>query len=179
MLSCLSRDLQALAMDLTKIHLHKYNLRMVNHPIPSLRSDQERELLVQTDSSLVLGGSTLPKESISVLYEAEKCSLSEGEVGKLERWIKQWKTPNSRCRLYIGGADKSSRSNRLRRLGFLLSLLEQLGVPQRRVQADSDWLKPTRMGAIDDLPADAIWLQIRGFHAGYSLPAERCKPQHQ
>jgi hypothetical protein len=60
-----------------------------------------------------------------------------------------------------------------------MSLLDQLGVSQRRIQADDEWLKPTRMGAIDDLPADVVWLQVRGFHAIYAMPPLNFGQQHQ
>lgn len=108
------------------------------------------------------GNHALPVATgVTVYFEAEKCSLNDSEIDKLGNWVKHWNTLNNRTKLSLGGATVSSRSNRLRRLGFLMSLLGKLGVPCQRVQADSEWMRPARMGAIDDLPADAIWLQIR------------------
>ena len=127
-----------------------------------------------------LSGSLTPEEAASTVnFEAGRCTLNEHEVDKLEKWINRWNEPNSHCRLYVGGANATSRSNQLRRFGFLMSLLEQLGVPQRRIQADDEWLKPTRMGAIDDLPADVVWLQVRGFHAKYAMQPKDFDKQHQ
>ena len=131
------------------------------------------------DSQALIGlravsGSLTPEETASTVnFEAGRCTLNEHEVDKLEKWINRWNERNSHCRLYVGGANATSRSNQLRRFGFLMSLLEQLGVPQRRIQADDEWLKPTRMGAIDDLPADVVWLQVRGFHATYAMSQKR------
>jgi len=143
------------------------------------RFDPERKSPDRTDLRSTSDTLTPLAMDLSVFFEVEKCSLSMDEIDKLDRWIKQWNRPGSRCWLHLGGAQETSRSNRLRRLGFLMSLLEQLGVPQRRVQTDDDWLKPARMGAIDDLPADVIWMQIRGFDAAHSMPPEDFKRQHQ
>ncbi len=127
-----------------------------------------------------VSSSLTPEETASTVnFEAGRCTLNEHEVDKLGKWINRWNEPSSRCRLYVGGANATSRSNQLRRFGFLMSLLEQLGVPQRRIQADDEWLKPSRMGAIDDLPADVVWLQVRGFHPTHAMPPEDCGKQHQ
>ncbi|MBP6007239.1 MAG: hypothetical protein KA740_06015 [Rhodoferax sp.] len=107
------------------------------------------------------GSANPAQKAVTVFFEAEKCSLNDCEVDKLSKWVRQWYAMNSRSKLCVGGAAVTSRSNRLRRLGFLMSLLRKLGVPQKRVRADSEWLRPAPMGAIDDLPADAIWLQVR------------------
>lgn len=98
-----------------------------------------------------------------VFFDSGKCSLTGGEVCALEKWVRQWNTPRSRCRLHVGGANETSRANRLRRLSVLLSVLAHFGVKRKRIQIDSAWLLPSRMGTIDDLPADTIWLQIGGF----------------
>lgn len=140
-----------------------------------LRSDTRGELLAHAVSPSALWVTTAPETDVRIVFEAGKCSLNEHEVHRLERWIKQWYTPASKCRLYLGGAEVTSRSNRLRRLGFLMALLEQFGVPQHRVQTDSEWLKPTRMGSIDDLPADAIWMRINGFQPECPLQSEGLK----
>ena len=121
---------------------------------------------------------TPAEDSTIVLYEAGRCSLTEPEIGALAHWVHRWNAPNSRCRLYLGGADETSRANRLRRLSVLLTVLEHLGVDRRRIQVDSEWLRPTRMGIIDDLPADTIWLQVRGFHAQYAMQAAEFSRQH-
>lgn len=60
----------------------------------------------------------------------------------------------------IGGAFETSRSGRLRRLNSLLELLVDFGVPSRQINAHEDWLKPSRMGSMNDMPADLVWLQV-------------------
>ncbi len=132
-----------------------------------------------TGSSSGLGSIAQEETSSTVNFEAGRCTLNEHEVDKLEKWINRWNEPNSRCRLYVGGANETSRSNQMRRFGFLMSLLEQLGVPRRRIHADDEWLKPARMGAVDDLPTDVVWLQVRGFHATYAMSPKDFGRQHQ
>lgn len=138
---------------------------------PQFNSGNDSQALTGLRSG---SGSLTPEETASTVnFEAGRCTLNEHEVDKLEKWIDRWNERNSHCRLYVGGANATSRFNQLRRFGFLMSLLEQLGVPPRRIQADDEWLKPTRMGAIDDLPADVVWLQVRGFHATYAMSQKR------
>ena len=124
--------------------------------------------------------STASEDTTIVFFESGKCSLTEAEIGALEQWVHRWNTPNKNySRLYLGGADETSRANRLRRLSVLMSVLEHLGVHRRWIQADGEWLRPSRMGIIDDLPADSIWLQVRGFHAPYAMPASEFSRQHR
>ena len=152
-------------MSNTQIFHHQFNSGNESQALMGLRS---------------VSSSLTPEETASTVnFEAGRCTLNEHEVDKLGKWINRWNQPNSRCRLYVGGANATSRSNQLRRFGFLMSLLEQLGVPQRRIQADDEWLKPTRMGAVDNLPADVVWLQVRGFHATYAMPPKDFGQQHQ
>lgn len=99
--------------------------------------------------------------TMSVFFESGRCRLPEPEIEALAHWINSWNTVNSRRHLMIGGAHETSRTNRLRRLGFILSLLQQLGVPQQRVHPDEDWMTPMRMGSMDDVPVDEVWLQLR------------------
>jgi len=118
-------------------------------------------------------------ESMILFFEAGKCSLSPQEVGALERWVRPWNTPNSRCRLYVGGAEETSRANRLRRLSVLMSVLAGFGVNRKRIQIDADWLLPNRLGIIEDLPSDSMWLQVRGFHEPFAMPASEFGRQHR
>lgn len=144
--------------------------QIFHHPLPSHNDSQGLRLA---------SGSLAPEETTSTVnFEAGRCTLNENEVVKLEKWINRWNEPNSHCRLYVGGANATSRSNQMRRFGFLMSLLEQLGVPKRRIHADDEWLKPIRMGAVDDLPTDVVWLQVRGFHATYAMPPKDFGRQH-
>jgi hypothetical protein len=135
-----------------------------------------------------LGRPTLPLPTTSaasddttiVFFEKGKCSLAGPEIGALEQWVSRWNTQNKKCcRLYLGGADETSRANRLRRLSVLMSVLEHLGVHRKQIQTDEEWLRPSRMGIIADLPADSIWLQVRGFHAPYAMPVAEFSRQHR
>lgn len=107
-----------------------------------------------------LAASAPSEERMMVFFEAGKCSLTQPVISTLKHWVHLWNTPSCRRRLNLGGADETSRTNRLRRLSALISVLEDLGVDRRRIQVDSEWLRPTRMGIIDDMPVDAIWLQF-------------------
>lgn len=120
------------------------------------------------------------EETTIVLFERGKCSLTDSEVSALEQWVCRWYTPNGNCcRLYLGGADETSRANRLRRLSALMSVLEHLGVHRKRIQTDGEWLRPSRLGIIDDLPADSIWLQVKGFDAPNAMPARSIDRQRR
>lgn len=119
------------------------------------------------------------EETMIVFFDAGRCSLTDKEVTALDAWVHRWNTRNSRCRLYIGGADETSRANRLRRLSVLLSVLAQLGVDRKRIQVDGEWFLPHRLGIIDELPADTIWLEVRGKHEPFILPASEFSRQHK
>ena len=134
--------------------------------------------LVATTPSVLNAGASF-EETMIVFFEDGKCSLSEREIGALEQWVRRWNSLNCRWRLYLGGADETSRANRLRRLSVLMAALEHLGVARRRIQVDGEWLRATRLGIIDDLPADNIWLQVRGLHAQYVMSANEICRQHR
>jgi hypothetical protein len=153
------------------LHLLQYNLKVKNTLLPSQEFGLSQLSSIEATTTSTLTTCAPAEHTTIVFYEAGRCSLTKPEIGALARWVHQWNTPNSRCRLYLGGADETSRANRLRRLSVLLSVLEHLGVDRRRIQVDGEWLRPTRMGIIDDLPADTVWLQVRGFHALYAMPA--------
>ncbi len=102
-----------------------------------------------------------PATHMTVLFREGECTLLPKEVKTLQQWIETWRHSSSNYHVLFGGAFETSRTGRLRRLAFLTSELEQLGIPRKRIHPDEDWLKPSRMGALDDLPRDAVWLQIR------------------
>lgn len=107
-------------------------------------------------------GTLTPVESsMSVFFEEGQCALPEREIEALAHWINGWNTANSKQHLLIGGAHATSRANRLRRLGFMMTLLVQLGVPQKRVHPEEDLTTSIRMGSIDDVPVDEVWLTLR------------------
>ncbi len=160
------------------LHLLQYNMRVKNTLTPSQEFGLSQLSSIGATTTSTLTTIAPAEDTTIVFYEAGRCSLTEPEIGALAHWVHQWNTPNSRCRLYLGGADETSRANRLRRLSVLLSVLEHIGVDRRRIQVDGEWLRPTRMGIIDDLPADTIWLQVRGFHAPYVMPASEFSRQH-
>lgn len=118
------------------------------------------------------------EETMIVFFDAGSCSLTNKEIGALAQWVQTWNSPKNRCRLYLGGADETSRANRLRRLSVLTSVLEYLGVPRKAIQADGEWFKASRMGIIDDLPADTIWLQVKGTLEHFLLPVDELGRQH-
>lgn len=107
--------------------------------------------------------STSVESTLSVRFESGLCSLPEREIAALAHWLNGCNLGASKRHLWLGGAHETSRTNRLRRFGFLMSLLRQLGVPKNRVHAAEDWTTPIRMGSIDDVPVDKVWLQLREF----------------
>ncbi len=106
-------------------------------------------------------GRDTPAEAVTIVFfECGKCSLSANEIDALHEWVRVWNMQKCRRKLLLGGADATSRANRLRRLGVLMAVLENLGVARERIQADEAWLTPSRMGEIDDIPADTVWLRM-------------------
>jgi hypothetical protein len=102
-----------------------------------------------------------PAQHMTVLFGEGECTLPTAEVTALQQWIETWCHSSSNYHVLFGGALETSRTGRLRRLAYLTGELELLGVPKRRIHPDEDWLRPSRMGALDHLPRDAVWLQIR------------------
>jgi len=103
--------------------------------------------------------------SMSVFFEEGRFALPEREIETLAQWIHSWNTTGSKQHLHIGGAYETSRTNRLRRLGFMMTLLQQLGVPQKRLHPEDDWTTSIRMGSMDDVPVDEVWLKLREFQS--------------
>lgn len=101
-----------------------------------------------------------PVIHMTVLFQAGEANLPDTEVEVLKNWVRCWPSRGSRNVVELGGACESSRTGRLRRLNSILELFAQLGVPSKNVREDEEWTKPSRMGALDDLPADAVWLKL-------------------
>lgn len=102
-----------------------------------------------------------PKTSMALIFEEGQAYLSSAEAKILKAWITAWSALRGPKRITIGGANQTSRAGRLRRVNALLQVFKQLGVMLQSIQIDSDWAKPVRMGSMDDLPADVVWLQLQ------------------
>lgn len=138
---------------------------MVNIQTSNLRVAPGRVFDAPTIAQSFPCTSTSVESTMSVFFESGQCSLTEREIEALAHWISCWNTASSKRHLLIGGAHATSRTNRLRRLGFLMTLLQQLGVPQNQIHPDEDWTTPIRMGSIDDVPGDEVWLKLREFQS--------------
>jgi hypothetical protein len=162
------------------LHLLQYNLEVKNTLTPPHEFGLSQLSSIGNTTTSTLTTVAPAEDTTIVFFERGECSLTESEMVALEQWVRQWNTPNRNCwRLYLGGADETSRANRLRRLSVLMSVLEHLGVPRKWIQTDGEWLRPSRMGIIDDLPADTIWLQVREFHAPHVMPASEFGRPHK
>lgn len=94
-------------------------------------------------------------------FKRGQCHLTFEQVRKIKAWVRSCLGNSGDREVVLGGGTRATRTARLRRLNGLLHALETSGVATRRVQAESDWVQPAPMGALDDLPADAIWLKVR------------------
>ena len=98
---------------------------------------------------------------MSVLFEEGKASLSKGQLDVLHQWVLQWFKQRKSSVLAIGGARKTSRAGMLRRVHHLLKALFCLGVCGKQIKQDDQWTQPAKMGAVDDLPPDTVWLELK------------------
>jgi hypothetical protein len=94
-------------------------------------------------------------------FEEGKASLSKHQIDTLQQWIGQWIKQGKATFFAVGGACKASRAGMLRRVRHLLHVLMCLGVTRKHIQQDNRWAEPTKMGAIDDLPPDTVWLELK------------------
>jgi hypothetical protein len=94
-------------------------------------------------------------------FKRGQCHLTFEQVRNVKAWVRSCLGNSGEMKVDLGGGTKGTRTARLRRLNGLLHALEDSGVAARRIQPESDWVQPAPMGALDDLPADTIWLKAR------------------
>ena len=138
---------------------------MTNTQASNVQGAQSHVFDASNMAQLDLGALTSVEPSMSVFFEEGQCALPEREIEALALWVNCWNTASSKQHLLIGGAQATSRANRLRRLGFMMTLLAQLGVPQKRIHPEEDLTTSIRMGSIDDVPVDEVWLKLREFQS--------------
>ena len=110
-------------------------------------------------------------QSMALMFRAGECSLPTQEAEALKQWVSSWRDSPEKFHVLIGGAHETSRAGRLRRLSLLTTLIEQYGTPKKRIHPDEDCLRPSRMGVLDDLPSDMVWLQLQMRSPASSLAA--------
>lgn len=93
-------------------------------------------------------------------FHAGSVELTLDQERKLALWIQARLQDTRRFRLVLGGGTNTARSGRLRRLHALTQLLKGLGVAASRIIPDPAWFKPERMGALEDVPDDTMWLHF-------------------
>ena len=108
-------------------------------------------------------GYTQSDTRIILFFQAGRCSLADEEIATLRRWIDIRNQPGSEKHLIVGGAYETPRPNRLRRLHFLMVVIEELGVPRCRFHQDEDWTRFTGVSLAEAAPADVVWLQSRNY----------------
>ncbi|MBC7618553.1 MAG: hypothetical protein H7293_06100 [Candidatus Saccharibacteria bacterium] len=111
-----------------------------------------------------IGHETLTKTAVSstitILFEDGKAELAASESEILAGWVKEWMHHTSKYRVHIGGAHDTPRIGRLQRFIGIKALLSSFGVNRYRIFPDSDWIKPSRLGTVEELPPDLVWLQL-------------------
>lgn len=94
-------------------------------------------------------------------------TLSAEQEQVVASWLFGKPLVSTKVDLILGGAARSSRAGRLRRLHGLLLMLGRLGVAARRIWPDIEWTQPAPMGALEDMPADTVWLRLAVHHKAH------------
>lgn len=102
----------------------------------------------------------LENEILVAQFRHGESALSAEQEQCLVSWVADKPLMGNKVDLVLGGASKSSRAGRLRRMHWILLVLERLGVAARRIRPDIEWTRPARMGALEDMPADTVWLRL-------------------
>jgi hypothetical protein len=128
-------------------------------------NESRRNLIVGADGDLTetrqAAGQQEVALTMAVIFSQGSCSLDERETATLRQWVYAWRNLPAKYQLLLGGACETSRAGRLRRLTWLTHSLDLFGISLKRIHPDEDWLRPTRMGSLDNLPSDIVWLQLR------------------
>lgn len=124
----------------------------------------ECSVAVIASSKPVLDGGSVNAQMVARFGEGES-NLSVDQEQQLAYWISSKLKSGFNFKLVLGGASKTSRSGRLRRLYALIHALQRMGVAAKRIWPDIEWTKPARMGALEDMPADTVWLRLAYRHA--------------
>ncbi|MDD2882594.1 MAG: hypothetical protein PHQ58_19405 [Rhodoferax sp.] len=95
-----------------------------------------------------------------LVFGQGEVQLSMTEIEALKNWVVTWSAMRKRNTVAMSGASEASRTGRLRRVYSLVQALIHLGVRAKSIRQEEDLAKPTRMGLMDDLPADVVWLEF-------------------
>lgn len=95
-----------------------------------------------------------------LVFGQGEVQLSMTETEALKKWVVTWSVMRKPTTVAMSGASEASRAGRLRRVYCLVKALTHLGVTAKSIRQHEDWAKPTRMGLMDDLPADVVWLEL-------------------
>lgn len=139
---------------LTILYLYKYTVGM------NTRQEQV-EVTLQTASVLRgdLQGADVGLE-LFVAFESGEAYISAEQKSRIKAWHDGWLGAMGRVDVLLGGASHTGRVARLRRFHGLLTVLEQLGIASKHIFPEIEWAQPARMGALDDMPIDTIWLRL-------------------
>lgn len=148
-------------MDIGILYLNKYNCIM------KIRRGVKTHAF--STSALAQAGGGLQDDLLIAQFSDGQSALSPEQERHLASWVTGKPLVKGKLALIVGGATKTSRSGRLRRLHALLQLLQRLGVAARCIWPDIEWSKPARMGAMEDMPADTVWLRLTDY--------KRARPQ--
>lgn len=97
---------------------------------------------------------------LQIDFRRGQVQISAEQLVRIQAWRVDWPMAADKVDVLLGGAWRTARVGRLRRLHGLIALLEQLGVAAKRIFPEIDWTKPVRMGSLDDMPADTVWLKL-------------------
>lgn len=103
---------------------------------------------------------TCATPELKIEFGKGQVHISAEQITRIKAWRFEWPMAVDKVDVLLRGARRTARAGRLRRLHSLVTLLEQLGISAKRVFPEVEWANPTRMGSMDDMPKDTIWLKI-------------------
>lgn len=127
-----------------------------------MNTRQERVAATLQTASVLRGDSQNAYAGLELLvaFESGVAHISAEQKSRIKAWHDGWLSAMGKVDVLLGGASRTGRVARLRRFHGLLTVLEQLGITSKRIFPEIGWTQPARMGALDDMPTDTIWLRL-------------------
>lgn len=117
----------------------------------SHQTQGEKQSSLQQASSL---------HELRIAFKDRQTQIAVAQAAHIRAWRSGCRDLPKNLDVIVGGASHTSRVGRLLRLHGLIKLLGQIGISAAHIFPDLEWTRPVRMGSLDDIPADTIWLKF-------------------
>jgi hypothetical protein len=98
--------------------------------------------------------------TIQITFADGQVKLTAEQESRIKAWRSRWSAAPGKLDVLLSGACHTARVIRLRRLNSLINFLLQLGIAAKRIFTELEWTRPARMGSLDHIPPDTIWLKF-------------------